>query len=246
MRVVQTERIGGPLLAALARWPAERADDAIDFLGSIVLFGDPQLAKLPLDQKTGKDLRALCRFSDSVLAIGGQYPLVDALKGNKAELASTRFRKAQEQARRILDALVSWASNRKELVMKEPPILSVVKRPLQHRFILPVRTITPNPRVRPEDVPGWGRWQPVITSFDDLLTWATANVLATDSARNLGRCEHCRQYYFSNRETRHRFCPDRDCRDRYWRERTGVERIRRSREKRRATMAAHLRHIEPR
>ncbi len=240
------QKIGGPLLAALARWPAGRAEDATEFVDSIVLFGDPQLAKLALDQKTGKELRALYRFKDSVLAMGGQYPLVEALKRTKAELGVTRFRKAQEQARRILEDLVSWASSRKELVMEKHPALNIVRRPVQHRFILPMRAMTSNPLARPTDVPGWGCWQPVITTFDDLLSWATANVLATDSARNLGRCQQCGQYYYSHRPTRHRFCADRDCRDRYWRERTGAERIRRSRAKRTREMAEHLRQIEPR
>jgi hypothetical protein len=195
-----------------------------------------------------KGCRLLIGRDEPLVALGGQYPLIDALKSNKGELTVTRFRKAQGQARAILDALVSWASSRKALSMEEYPRLNIVRRPLQHRFILPVRPITQNPRVRREDVPGWGRWQPVITSFDDLLTWATANVLATDSARNLGRCEQCGDYYFSNRGTRHRFCPDGDCRDRFWRERTGVERVRRAREKRHASVASRLQatlnHVE--
>src|SRR5437867_2263666 len=93
-------------------------------------------------QKTGKELRALYRFKDSVLALGGQYPLVGALKGTKTELTVTRFRKAQEQARRILEDLVNWASSGKELVMEKHPALNIVKRPVQHRFILPVQAIT--------------------------------------------------------------------------------------------------------
>src|SRR5262249_43360670 len=136
------------------------------------------------------------------------YPLIGELKANKSELTVMRFRKAQEQAQRILDELVSWWSSSRELALKQLAI-NVVRQPLQHRFILPARAITPSPLLRPSDVPGWGRWQPVIASFGDLLTWATANVLTTGTAGNLGRCEHCRKYYFSHRQKKHRFCPDR-------------------------------------
>jgi hypothetical protein len=113
--------------------------------------------------------------------------------------------------------------------LEQHPALNVIRRSLEHRFILPLSALRPSAEPLDRSIPGWGQWHPVIRTLDDLLTWATANVLVNEVVSNVGRCEHCGQYYVSARRERHRFCPDTDCRDRFWGSRTGAERSRKSR-----------------
>ena len=78
---------------------------------------------------------------------------------------------------------------------------------LEYRLVLPAWLV--NPSLPAEHAPGgWGKWQPVIKTLNDLLTWAAGQVVTTKSVAQLGKCDWCGQYRFSKRGHQHRFCPE--------------------------------------
>jgi hypothetical protein len=181
----------------------------------------------------------LSPMTDSTAAQISDAPLVDSLRRNRAALAPQRIETIARRAREILSLLVDLGVRRRGHTEKNRslhPALSVVRRPLEHRFVLPLSALRPGADPLDRSVSGWGQWHPIIRTLDDLLTWATTSVLVADMVANVGRCEHCGQYYISGRRGRHRFCPGTACRDRYWSTRTGAQRSKRARAKQRATL----------
>lgn len=192
-----------------------------------------------IPSEAARQWREWMSFSDSAGALLPGFPLKDALLKSKRALSLPRLRRAQVQASEIAAALIqlcrkprrplrTFATDFSELANDYPQLAAALNRPLVHRFVPPVwmSAVVPS-----GTVPGRGAWHPVLQTLDDFLTWATADVLATDSARRLGQCDFCKRFYYSKRDKSHRFCPDEDCRDLFWREKTGTERVRRSLEK---------------
>jgi hypothetical protein len=228
------------LLAELARGNFRHDDDGVEFLRNLYQV---RLSRMLRARQTmgHQDLyRQFSKFSDkaSALLAPGVFPFVDALKSNPKNLSAAAMRKAQAKAKDILDALIDLARRgvRKPLafardarqIAEQYPALAVVTRRLTFQFVPPLWVTTRDPGITPSDVPGYGEWHPWLETLDDLLTWATAHVLATDTAAHLGMCAHCGKYYFSRRREQHRFCPDTDCRDLHWRAKTGTERVKQS------------------
>ena len=76
-------------------------------------------------------------------------------------------------------------------------------------------------------------WAPVVEGVDDLLLNAVTEVLSTDTAAFIGKCQECGRYYVSLRRHHHRYCPDKDCRDLHHRKESGSQRAMKSRAARR-------------
>ena len=223
------------VLVGLTRWQIKHDSDVREFVDAIPALMNPDIAPLLDNERKRSDIVAMHRFADDASAMFADYPFVDALKSNEAELSAARFTEVQQVAERLLDAAIELAGSvaagtvaaRGPSFVRQFPPLAVALRQLPFRFSLPWHG-------GPEGIDGlnaggWGTWHPVIATFDDLLTWTTASLLRDGLARHIGRCEHCALHYFSRRADRHRFCPDTKCRDLFWSSRTGTERSRRSR-----------------
>jgi len=171
------------------------------------------------------------QFEDSVIAISAARPLIGPLRAKMSALTRGRVLRARAQAEKILADLMALSRTSRQ---GPPPLensaaLSVVKRRLQYRFVLPPWMVAESSAVRPGDLPGWGSWQLEVHALEDLLAWATAQVLSTNTGSNIGECAQCGRYYVAKRRKGHRFCPGSECRDKYWQARTGTERVKRSR-----------------
>jgi hypothetical protein len=251
VRVSRPERLrAAQLLAALARGSFRHDEDGVEFLRN--------LSQAPLSRTLGarqtiadKEIhRQFPQLSDkaSALLAPGVFPFVGALKSTQKNLSAAAMRKASARAKEILDALMglvrrgvrkppAFASDAHDIA-QQYRALAIATRRLEFQFVPPLWVRTRDRGISPSDVPGYGEWHPVLKTLDDLLTWATAKVLATDTAAHLGICEHCGQYYCSRRRENHRFCPETDCRDRYWRAKTGKARVKQSLARKRAVQPA--------
>lgn len=178
---------------------------------------------------------------DALAGLLPGMPLLDTLAGSSRELGPVRVGEAVEQARAILAALIALAGGGRgrDLARSTGPVLQrfraleVVRRPLPHRFVLPIWIVEASADFDDRAIAGWGQWHPMIGSLDDLLTWATANAMATGAVPHIGCCEQCGCSYVARRPGGHRFCPDGDCRDRFWNARTGASRSRATRARQR-------------
>lgn len=238
---------GASVLVTLARWTNQIQGSVADrFMRSIVAAFQPDLAAAIGRSRSAEGHSQaqawLFPLKDSTSGLLSGMPLLDQLGKNRSELSARALQGVQRKAGAVLSALMKLGSDlskperagrRTRSLLDEYPALGVVRRPLEHRFVIPPREVIARAGFGNRGVAGLGQWHPVIRSLDDLLAWACANVLGSGAVYNVGRCEQCGRYYFSARRKTHRFCPDSDCRDRYWSARTGAERSKKSRSTRR-------------
>lgn len=234
------------ILVGLSRWDTLTVADVKSFVDAIPALGNPTMAAAAMNARSRTQVAEFYRFADSTNAMFEGYPLTDALRKNTEQMTVMCFRAAHRKAGEILGGCIrlSNAIGAPTPVTRGPkfstdfPELRIALRELKHRFSIPWLG---GPGVPADiNVSGWGTWHPVIESFDDILTWATAGVLSDKLAPHIGRCEFCQRYYFSRRAGRHRFCPDADCRDLFWRAKTGTERSKRSRKQRSGREGYHV------
>lgn len=140
------------------------------------------------------------------------------------------IKRAQERAQKLLGELIEFAHRYDRLpewratLEKRPGRLFADQKELILRFLCGADL-----KFRFSD---WS-WNPVFETLDDMLRSAVAHVLISDAAKHLGKCEQCGAYYVSKRRASHHFCPDTDCRNRFWQRKTGSQRVKRSRATRR-------------
>lgn len=229
---------GAPLLIRFIRWRFPDDGPGNQFFRE--MDAEPSLQRLKerhpiLDVAARKWREEWHVFSDSAAVLFDEgRPLKDALASKDAELPLAQLQRAQSQAAEVVAALIDLSRKPRPLLPafaidfrkleRFPSLAAVLSRPLMSRFVPPMWMSAPT-----ATTPGRGAWHPVLATLDDFLTWATADVLATDSARRLGQCDYCKRYYYSKRDKSHRFCPDEDCRDLYWRHRSGAARVQKSR-----------------
>lgn len=229
------------MLAALARWNREPGRDVPRFMATMVaaLQSTSTAAWQPVGRSDDAAHSFLYPMNDATAALLKDAPLLDSLRRNPKALTGDRIRAIARRAIGVLSVLVDLAGQRPgsrpsaQSRLVDRPALAVVRRPLEYRFVLPLWAFRPSAGLQDRSVPGWGQWHPVVRTLDDLLTWATANVLVSDALGNIGRCEECGRYYVSGRRGRHRFCAGTSCRDRYWGAKSGAARSRKFRARRR-------------
>lgn len=238
--------IGGPVLVEVANSSFADLANARAFIREIPALG--LIAAGRRHPTVEREARAFSNWGgrDDVAALIGPAtgPFTQALLENADELSAERIEAARGQAEAIVRALIEISEKTDTVprprLKQHPTLAPVLGRTLPHRFVAPLHlpvTREDQKRDRPPETvaPGLGQWHAVIASMDDLLTWATADVLRTNTAAHFGSCDGCGRVYFAKRARNHRFCPESDCRDRYWNKETGKARVEKSREKRKRT-----------
>ena len=221
------------MLVALARWTNGRPDALVRAIALALQSGITRGTEQELQAMQGETLLPL---KDATAALFPGMPLFEALA--KAKLSTRAVARARKMACEILAAFLllgSWAVGRSKgttgRLLKDHPPLAVVRRRIEHRFVLPFWAVTGRTDLGDAGIAGWGDWHPEIRTLDDLLAWATAHGLSHNAVDKVGKCDECGGFYVSARRGRHRFCSS-DCRDRFWNSETGSTRTRKSREKR--------------
>jgi hypothetical protein len=175
------------------------------------------------DRLLATELRDL-GLKDAMAGLLAGAPLLEGVAGMR--LGKSRLRRPAQDARRFLERGVGAPGA--PPVVDHAELESILKRPLAHRFILPLSARAGRSELRDAKIAGRGSWHPVLASPDDLRTRAIANALEAGTVEKVRVCIECRRYYVSERRGRHRFCSSQ-CRDAHWNRETGAERTRRSR-----------------
>lgn len=228
---------GVAVLVALANWTGEAWSRLLQDIGEALRLG--AVKNLQDDRVLARHMRDL-GLTDAVAALLAGTPLLERLAARRVGKSS--LERLARVAERFLGLALRGASGGFR-PNSEPELDAALRRPLTHRFILPVWAREGLSERSEAKIAGWGSWHPVLTSPDDLLTWAMTNVLETGSVGNVGLCVECRRYYLSERRGRHRFCSSQ-CRDSHWNRETGAERTRRSRGQRAARGQDTQDHIQ--